>query len=73
METLTFKGQVVEVVEDAELHWWQVLLRNEGRRISVTTTDAGVKKTLEDAMEAGRDVTVTYEERGDNLAITCAE
>jgi hypothetical protein len=42
-------------------------------RVSLTTTDPDIKKTLEEAKESKRDVTVTYEERGDNLAITSAE
>jgi hypothetical protein len=69
----TFEGQVIEIVEDEELHWWQVMLRNEKTHVSLTTTDPEVKKTLEDAKEEKRNVTVTYEERGDNLAITSAE
>ena len=69
----TFEGQVIEIIEDEELHWWQVMIRNEKGRVSLTTTDPEVKKTLEDAKEEKRNVTVMYEERGDNLAITSAE
>ncbi|HEX8474551.1 MAG TPA: hypothetical protein VF666_10995 [Pyrinomonadaceae bacterium] len=68
----TFEGQVYELVRDEELEWWQASIRNESGQMSLTTTELEIKETLEESMNSGRSVTVTYREGSESPIITSA-